>query len=205
MLCDCPHRTESLCELATAIAGQPVAVAEDACTACCTLAVRPTLESPGFVVASLAAACARESGNESTVERLSLHLKRSEPPPKGTQQPPTIATAADLAERLPVPEDRHGPPVTSWAVGVTTAPRKIPTLDKCLASMRVAGWSRPHIFAEPGSPVPDEGADVVRRPSLFGAWRNFYEGLEALRRDAPTASAYLMVQDDAFFGAQGMR
>lgn len=71
-----------------------------------------------------------------------------------------------------------------YAVGVTTAPRPTPTLDRTLASLRRAGW--PH-------------CDVLPDTRCRGAWRNWIEGLQALLRRYPHADAYLISQDDVVF------
>lgn len=90
-----------------------------------------------------------------------------------------------------------GPRIRSWAVGVTTAPRRTPTLARCIESARAAGF-RPRIFAEPESPIPSQarGLPVSWRQSRAGPWPNYLLGLvELLARD-PEADAYLMLQDD---------
>ena len=52
-----------------------------------------------------------------------------------------------LAELLP-PLQRRGPVVRSWAVGVRSAPRNVPTLDWTLDSLFRAGWESPRIFVD---------------------------------------------------------
>jgi len=91
--------------------------------------------------------------------------------------------------------------VKSWAVGITTAPRRQPTLSQSLRSLAVAGWDSPIIFAEPGSRIPNEfrSLTVVRRQTKFGAWPNFIVGLTELVMTQPDADAYFMVQDDTLF------
>ena len=93
--------------------------------------------------------------------------------------------------------------VVNWAVGVTTAPRTVPTVSRTLESLSSAGWQSPRIFAEPGSPldaVPRAGIyPVTRRESALGAWPNWFLGLSELYQRNPLADAYLMVQDDVVF------
>ena len=71
-----------------------------------------------------------------------------------------------------------------WAVGLTTAPRPEPTLERTRASLQKAGWPDFHVFDDVGQ---------------AGAWRNWIEGLGELIRRHPDADAYLMAQDDAIF------
>jgi hypothetical protein len=103
----------------------------------------------------------------------------------------------DYEPRLSVGE------VTSWAVGVTTAPRRQTTLPRTLASLSGAGWGEIRIFAEPDSPVPTSVAGVeitvTNRESIVGAWPNWYLGLAELYQREPLADAFLMVQDDVVF------
>lgn len=99
--------------------------------------------------------------------------------------------------RAPPDESRR----TSWAVGVTTAPRPQPTLERTLSSLSAAGWERPRLFAEPGTALPSAFASLPqsRRESRLGAFSNWYLGLTELFFREPRADAYLMCQDDAVF------
>ena len=96
--------------------------------------------------------------------------------------------------------------VTNWSVGVTTAPRPVPTLERCLKSLAVAGWSDPHIFAEPEAVIPDGFEDLVvsRRPVTMGAFPNWYLSLTEMVMANPHADAYLLCQDDILLSA-GLR
>lgn len=98
------------------------------------------------------------------------------------------------------------PTVRDWAIGVTTAPRKTPTLEHALTSLAAAGWDRPRLFAEPGTEIPSEFADlpITRRDEVLGAFPNWYLGLAELVMRAPRAAAYFMCQDDVLF-SQGLR
>lgn len=82
-----------------------------------------------------------------------------------------------------------------WAVGVTTAPRASATLPRCLASLALAGWPSPQIFAEPDCDVPAD-YKVTRRGSKVGAWPNWYLALAELVMQDPLADCYFVVQDD---------
>ncbi len=94
----------------------------------------------------------------------------------------------------------------NWAVGVTTAPRKIPTVNQCLKSMFQAGWKRPRLFIEPDAPSASLPSDfaTTRRTNTMGAFPNWYLGLSELFLREPHADAYLISQDDGFF-AKGVK
>ena len=96
--------------------------------------------------------------------------------------------------------------VSKWAVGVTTAPRREPTIGRSLDSLITAGWSEFNVFAEPDCDVPDlpKGCNLVRRSSKFGAWPNFLLGLSELILADPDADAYFMAQDDTVY-CSGLR
>ena len=93
------------------------------------------------------------------------------------------------------------PNVLTWAVGVTTAPRKVPTLEPTLRSLAAAGWDRPRLFAEPGTEIPVDFAHLPRtlRDEPLGAFANWYISLAELVMRHPRAEAYVMVQDDVRF------
>ncbi|MGE3780172.1 MAG: hypothetical protein AB7F89_23485, partial [Pirellulaceae bacterium] len=87
-----------------------------------------------------------------------------------------------LRDALALPRQRCGPPVESWAVGVTTAPRRRPTLERCLHSLSAAGWRAPHLFVDGSIRVPEPYRDLPatwRNPPV-GAWPNFYLALAEL-------------------------
>jgi len=76
-----------------------------------------------------------------------------------------------------------------WAVGLTTAPRPEPTLERTRASLHKAGWTDCHVFDD---------------SHKAGAWPNWISGLRSLIDGHPDADAYMMVQDDAAF-CRGLR
>ncbi|MCH7729843.1 MAG: hypothetical protein IH991_25740, partial [Planctomycetes bacterium] len=88
--------------------------------------------------------------------------------------------------------------VSDWAVGVTTAPRTKPTIDRCLASLVQAGWSDFRLFADAGAEIPTAFANhpITRRDVKLGAWPNWYLGLGELFMRFPHADAFMIVQDD---------
>jgi hypothetical protein len=106
-----------------------------------------------------------------------------------------------LLRRLPPPE-RVGPGrVATWAVGVTTAPRRQPTLDRCLDSLARAGWERPRLFIDGDVTLSPAASALPRtvRDDRVGAWPAYVLALHELLMREPRADAYLLVQDDALF------
>ena len=96
--------------------------------------------------------------------------------------------------------------VRRWSVGVTTAPRRKPTLDRCLESVAAAGWQQVRIFAEPRTPISRLASQhaLVWRTAPSGAWPNWYLALAELYQREPLADAFLMFQDDALL-CRGLR
>ncbi len=97
-------------------------------------------------------------------------------------------------------------PIHSWSVGVTTAPRQKPTLERMLDSLKRAGWINPRLFVEPDTELPSNavGLPVSQRDSELGAFPNWYLGLcELVMRD-PRVDAYFLCQDDVVF-CHGLR
>ena len=85
-----------------------------------------------------------------------------------------------------------------WATGVTVAPRKNPTFDRCYQSFLDSGF-KPHIFKEPGVSIDPAFSvnGVTERMYTLGAWKNWLLGLRELRTSNPDAEIYGMFQDDA--------
>jgi hypothetical protein len=109
--------------------------------------------------------------------------------------------APPLEQLLPLPPVRRGGRIGTWAVGVTTAPRRQETLSWCLDSLSRAGWSSPRLFIDSGADVHPRHSHLpvtLRSPGL-GAWPNYYLSLAELMMREPAADAYLMVQDDSIF------
>ena len=99
----------------------------------------------------------------------------------------------------------HGT-VREWAVGITTAPRAIPTIEQTLQSLSEAGWIDARLFAEPGSEIPPAFSQlpVVFRETRLGAFSNWYLALSELYLRQPRADAYFLCQDDVLL-ARGLR
>ncbi|WP_437194472.1 hypothetical protein [Planctomicrobium sp. SH527] len=93
-----------------------------------------------------------------------------------------------------------------WAVGMTTAPRRKPTLERSLTSLIAAGWSSLRLFAEPGTEIPTqfEHLPITQHDKQLGAFPNWCLGLAELVLREPRADAYLMCQDDVLF-SEGLR
>ena len=87
--------------------------------------------------------------------------------------------------------------------GITVAPRVgEQLLDRCVDSLSRAGFSRPTVFAEPGSPITDHVSlmcNVVQRDIKLGEWHNWLSGLAQLLEDNHEADTIMMVQDDVYF------
>ena len=106
----------------------------------------------------------------------------------------------ELTKKLP-PLFQHGPCIVSWAVGITTAPRREATLSRCLQSIADCGWDDIHLFIDGEVEVPESFQSLpqtIRRPPA-GAWRNFYLSVVELLRRTPQADAIMLVQDDALW------
>lgn len=86
-------------------------------------------------------------------------------------------------------------------LGMITAPRKHPTIQQSITSLRNAGFIQPiHVFAEPESACT-ETADVLIRynPERRGCFLNFHHALTTLL--AETSQPYLCIlQDDILMG-----
>ena len=88
-------------------------------------------------------------------------------------------------------------PISSWMVGVITAPRTHSTLKWSLNTIKGAGWDRGIIFNDSADcPINDPNWPVVARHSKLGLFRNFILGLYELFLRDTKADAYLIIQDD---------
>jgi hypothetical protein len=233
---DCPHRSVdhhapasvARCDLLPRITGIPRSelyeVSPDVCQTCCN-SFQPTAEAPNAVIASLlfrvAESILEDPAQSSAASSLALQIMQqaeaalplSYPDEEDVAVwPPTfLANRHDdqpIEALLPVPRRRCGPPVSRWAVGVTTAPRQLATLEYCLESLAITGWTSPRLFVDGPVPLPNRFAAVplTQRDRPSGAWPNFYLGLAELAMRDPDADAYLMVQDDAvLYAHSGLR
>lgn len=113
-------------------------------------------------------------------------------------------TADTIAETLPRPDmspdsERHL--IDHWAVGITTAPRRLPTVDQCVRSVIRAGWDDPVLFIDGEVQIPPDLASLnhCHRTPALGAFPNYVLSLAELVMRRPHADAYMIVQDDALF------
>lgn len=87
-----------------------------------------------------------------------------------------------------------------WFCGVTTAPRKEPTVQKCVDCLKYAGFE-PVVFAEPGSPDVKR-CDYVVNSKRLGVWYNWVHAAEvAVELGKPYS---LIVQDDVLIHPESM-
>lgn len=77
----------------------------------------------------------------------------------------------------------------NWAVGVTTAPRPIATLEQTLKSLKQAGFGPCQLFDD---------------RTRTGAWRNWLRAVRELLEKHPNADALLICQDDVVL-CRGLR
>jgi hypothetical protein len=87
-----------------------------------------------------------------------------------------------------------------WAVAVTTAPRKQPTLETCLDSLQIAGFN-PYIFAEPGNYPALNGIwhdRTIFHEEKKGVWWNWIESCRWTLENTD-ANVIMTVQDDSLF------
>jgi glycosyltransferase involved in cell wall biosynthesis len=104
--------------------------------------------------------------------------------------------------RRALPESRP----LEWACAVLTAPRRAPTLSAALASLRVAGFDRVHLFAEPEADIPAalSHMPLTRHRERQGQLRNFCCAAKTLLAEHPAADCYAIFEDD-ISAAQGLR
>ena len=91
---------------------------------------------------------------------------------------------------------------SSIAIGLTTAPRKHPTLEHTLRSLRRGGFSQQiELFAEPGSLPADwayQGVALHPQADRMGCFRNWLHAANWLLRETK-ASFLLICEDDVEF------
>jgi hypothetical protein len=186
----------------------------DACEACCQ-SFPPSIEQPNPVVASLvfkAAAGIIQAGGvpgcdaaraaaarDAAVRSLDLvGMEKGHPPAR------PAAGRVPLATVIPR-SSRSGGRVSRWAVGVTTAPRRQPTLAPCLESLAAAGWPSPHLFIDGAVTLPDRFASLhcTFHDTKLGAWPSYYLALAELLLRQPESDAYMIIQDDVIVADGG--
>src|SRR5262245_29717645 len=115
------------------------------------------------------------------------------------QAEPSYSRFLSLAEVVPLPSRRCGEKVKQWALGVTTAPRRQPTLELCLDSIIRAGWPEPRLFIDGAAPLPPRYGHLplTWREEPVGAFPAWHLALTELLLQQPAADAYVLLQDDA--------
>jgi len=86
----------------------------------------------------------------------------------------------------------------SIAVGITSAPRKSPTLERCVESCVSAGFN-PTVFAEHGTDISGVECATVTRSTVLGCWKNWMQSLRDILLNNPDSNAIAIFQDDAIF------
>lgn len=220
---DCPHLhspqlhsanqadSKSYCRFLQSISGvvdvRRCEVTTELCQNCCRYAV-PDAERMNPVIASklydLSANILKEGGTEGCDIQLAESLNRMaksrvmvdrgfrpRKAPLPTQTPSIVA-------RLD-PRTWRSQRVRRWSVGITTSPRRQPTLGECIESVRHSGWSSPRLFVDGRFDLPSNGTSLptTTRDIPVGAWPNYFLSLAELIMRDPAADAFLVLQDDA--------
>lgn len=122
---------------------------------------------------------------DSTVEPYEIHAPQIHPQPQA------------LNKDVFVP--------TTWEIGITTCPRRVPRLIESYDSLVAAGWENPIIFSDGFNPetqgedatIPyPYNATIVKRQTWINGVSNFVLGLAELYQRNPHADMYAMMQDD---------
>ena len=224
---DCPYREPivdtvddelAVCALLRQVSGVSDAdlyrVKRDACLSCCQWH-RSTESNLNPVVASLLYQLSdyvvQRDGVDGCDKQKGIALRdfAAENLPYDFDSPQIEPTSASKSEQgakhpallVPAPRKRYGNKVSKWAVGITTAPRQEPTLQRCVESLRFAGWDSPRLFVDGNVDLPSDlkNLEITHRSPQIGAWPNFFLSLCELYLREPTADAYMMVQDDSLF------
>jgi len=89
------------------------------------------------------------------------------------------------------------------SIGVTTAPRPVPTIARTLREIFSSGFEGPvHLFAEPNSFVPDcSGIQLHQNVSKLGLWKNWHQA--ACKLLSETAAPYILICQDDILLAKG--
>jgi hypothetical protein len=182
-------------------------VTSGACTACCTMdpatpTTWNTMVASLIYQAAVTTATCPNTSPETAAAAVAIRdqaVKRLDVTgyiPGDDSEP--VAQFRSLRELIPPPKRRRQT-IRKWAVGVTTAPRRDPTLERCLDHLTRAGWNTPHVFMDGVVRVPEQFGHLpgtLRSPAV-GAWPNHYLALSELTMRQPDADAYVIMQDDA--------
>ena len=83
---------------------------------------------------------------------------------------------------------------TRWAVGMTVAYRRVPTVKATVDSLAAAGWRDPYLYCEPNSNDLPNGIITLYNTEILGNWGNFCRRLKHMVR--MKVDKFLLVQDD---------
>ena len=218
----CPHRVLSADGVPTcnivALTMPYVActsLPEGACEACCD-SFEPTVADLNSVVASLVVQAAEQTMVTTKSERVrSLASTTLE---DAKRQLPTLLPHEDDCANDTTPLIQHeisidqlnrvvpanfaaGGVLDDWAVGVTTSPRRQPTLDATIRSIQECGWNQIELFADGviDTRTLPSGIRLHQFDGPSGAWSAWRRSLTQLVEFHPDADAYLIAQDDALF------
>jgi len=196
-------------ELLADLAGASPQVELPDCEACCR-SFPPSPSALNPVISSLLYGRAHDllqsgcvSAGQALARRAERFLDIVASGPPATTNPASIDArfSPSLLDLLPFPRRRCGPVVRHWAVGVTTAPRRQATLERCLDSLVRAGWPRPVLLADGSVAIAERFRCLPStcRDEPVGAWPHYYFAMTELLMREPLADAYMLVQDDALF------
>ncbi|MEM9364511.1 MAG: hypothetical protein AAGD07_00840 [Planctomycetota bacterium] len=193
-----------------------------ACQACCQ-SHKPSKTHPNSIVASLLVGLAerivRENGTPScSVEKAAklgawaekclpaVSFDEDDTQDSARKQYGHLAgiVADDIERVLPIPAESTSHPqghVRNWSVGITTAPRRLPTLQSCAESVIQAGWKDPVLFLDGEVAIPEafSSLNFCHRTPALGAFPNYFLSLSELYMRRPHADAFMLIQDDAVF------
>lgn len=116
-------------------------------------------------------------------------------------RPQTLRQADVCSMQMELPSlVTTGTQIRNWNVGITTAPRRLPTLADSIESLKRAGWDCPHLFIDGDMDLPRSADSLMqsRRQPMMGAWRNYYQSVVDLLSDC-SADFILLAQDDAWW------
>lgn len=216
---DCPYRrvtgNTAHCDLVSELMGlsDPVLtlVERDACRACSDSFV-PGPRDPNSVVASLLYQACETVLNSNgvpgltaeTAQEIQEFAEEHLPAIRGHEdedgaQDRVVELHGDspIEAVIPLPAVTCGR-VKKWCVGITTAPRRVSSLDASLEAIVNAGWTRPRIFVDGDVRIPHQWSDlpVSCRTPKVGAWPSYYLALTEMFMRDPSADAYALFQDD---------
>ena len=192
-------------------------VIRDACEACCE-SFEPTKQDLNPIIASLVFSASEQIVASGGVEgctpeqaqELNQWAEKSLPVVapdeddsidlgRHAQWDASHVSVEQIANLLPMPVSANRGGVKKWAVGITTAPRRLPTLEQCVHSVLAAGWDEPMLLIDGDVEILPSmsGLRASRHSPAAGALPNYILALWELYLRHPAADAYLMIQDDA--------